>query len=112
METFTTIEVAAGGIFLLLVSRRVLDLSLSILVSTSSLVVAMIGIVVCGILLVILGLPTAIIGCEILKSYEGGKYVQTGMLYTMCKPKPHTPKIHYSAHVPLLPRPTSAPGRY
>lgn len=111
MDGLTVVESIAVAVILLILARRLLYLSLALLTTVSTLAVTMIGLVLCGILLLVLGLPTALISCEVLKSYDGGSYVQTGILYDICRPKPKTPKLHTSTHVPLLP-PASTPGKY
>jgi hypothetical protein len=112
MDGLSVIEGIAVAVILLILSRRLLDLALALLATISTLTVTMIGIVLSLILLLVLGVPVAIIGCEILKAHDGGRMVQTGFLYTVCRPKPAAPKIRHSAHVPVLPTPISAPGKY
>jgi len=112
MDDLTLIKEIGVAVLLLVFSRRILDLTLAVLTTISTLTVTMIGIVLSLILLVVLGVPTAVIGCEVLKAYDEGSMVRTGVLYTVCRPKPATPKLHLSIHAPLLPPPISEPGKY
>lgn len=88
MDNMTLLKTALIIGSLLLVSRRILELSLSVLASTTALIVSLIGIIISMILLIIVAIPTTIFGCAIANRVNNGKYM-TGVVADICKHKNH-----------------------
>ena len=98
---------------LLLYSRHILNLSLSLLVTSSSLVFSLIGIAVSIILFCIAAVPVGYIGCTLAeRHYENEQPPR--VYYTICGKSVKKPvviqlkRVDEFQHV----RPTSAPGKY
>ena len=100
MDYVTLFKIALILGSLLLVSKQILHLSLSMLASTAALVVSVVGVLISLLLVIIMTIPTALIGCVAADRVQNGKYM-TGVVADICKSKNSHTKTHTNIIPPI-----------
>lgn len=113
MDLFA-IKIVGLILLLLIFSRRIFDLSLSLFLTSSTLMLSLLSISVSALILSIAAIPTFIVGCKIAHRHYAD-VVTPSYVVSICGYDSKTPRVVRSRTVvvaPLRAVPTSAPGKY
>lgn len=115
---YTHLEIAGLVFLLLLFSRRIFDLALSIFITSSTLMVSFLALSVSALILAITAIPVYFLGCKVAENVYAQTAIPQGVV-AMCGVKAKAPRVVHSRSVIIhepqsWPRyvPTSAPGKY
>lgn len=97
-----------------LFSRQIYNLSLSLLITSSTIMVTIIALSISAVLLSIAAIPTLVIGCKIAERHYATTETPRGVV-SICGHTNKTPRVVHSRSVELYtprPAPTSRAGNY
>lgn len=110
MDT-TIFKVIAIVLFLLLFSRRIFDLSLSLFLTSSTLMVSLLALSISALILSIAAIPTMLVGCKIAhRHYAHGVTPQVVLSICGCDDKTPPRVVRSKQVVTYEPRVTVAPN--
>lgn len=112
------LEITGTIILLLLFSKRIFNLSLSIFITSSTVMISLLALSASALILAIASIPTLFVGCKIAENVYADTTTPQAVV-SLCGIKTKVPKVVRSrsvmfSHPQEYPhiRPTSAPGKY
>ena len=108
------LEILVIVVIAVVYSRKLLDLSLSLLVTSSTIMVSLISLSICVLILSIAAIPAIVIGCKVAERHYGKARLPENVALVCGEPS-RTQKVVSPQSVELYrpsPPSNSAPGKY